>query len=77
MGQNNFLWVLEIFNNITNIVLALEYLTPNLYFIKLFRIKKIFTKREFDVDLDLASMVVRMTTKFDNYTDGLWANGYC
>lgn len=52
-------------------MLALEYLTSNLYFIKLFRIKKIFTKREFDVDLDVASMVVRMTTKFDNYIDGL------
>ncbi|XP_044500195.1 zinc finger BED domain-containing protein RICESLEEPER 2-like [Mangifera indica] len=56
---------LRVFNNVSKIVSGTDYPTANLYFMEVFKVKKLLKDKEFDPVV--ASMVRSMIVKFDKY----------
>jgi hypothetical protein len=59
--------LLGVFNRITKIVSQSDYLTTNLFSLKIWRMKDVLTKKCEDPNDYIQSMAVRMKTKFDKY----------
>jgi hypothetical protein len=57
---------LAIFNDVTNIISGSDYLTVNLFLIKVWRVKDILAKKSRDENDYLKAMVVKMNIKLEN-----------
>jgi hypothetical protein len=59
--------LLEVFNEVKNIILRIDYSTTNLFIFKVLRMKEVLAEKCRDQNENIKSLAQKMNTKFEKY----------